>query len=170
MSRRGRVVYWSADTAPPASKCRLTALVLLLGIAVVGCGGSAKTAACVNGNPVNYEVTTAKVGQLVYVVHVESERYLSRAARRGGKARNPGFPNGFPWARPVSSNPNVLAPVVLCKEPGAITTLPVEVSAFRAVRPGTATLHTPLAARWQAIKLPPGGEVHADSRTITGTR
>ena len=141
---------------------RLTAFVLLSGLAVGGCGGSTKTAACVKANAVNYEASSAKVGQLVYVVHVEAERYLSRPA----KSRQPGYPKGFPWARPVSSNPDVLAPVVLC-ESDAIYTLPVEVFAFRALRPGTATLHTPLAPQWRKVKLPVGGEIHADSRTVT---
>jgi hypothetical protein len=70
----------------------------------------------------------------------------------------------------VSSNPSILRPVVLCKEPAAAFTLRVEIFAFRAVRQGTATLSAPLTPQWRSAKLPLHATLHAYSRTITVKR
>jgi len=136
--------------APLASLCLLAA----------GCGGAGGTpAGCVKpdlANPASYDGKTAKVGQLVYVAQDEPAGYLKN-----------GYPRGFPWARAFSSRPAVLEPVALCQERGAVSTLPVAQFAFRAIRPGKATLRAPLADSWRMLKFPAGGSLHAYSRTVT---
>jgi hypothetical protein len=52
---------------------------------------------------------------------------------------------GFPWPAPTSSDPRVLRYVPLCRSgPPRITMEPERVTAFRAVRPGMATLFAPV--------------------------
>ena len=53
----------------------------------------------------------------------------------------------------------MLAPVRLCKSTG-VSSLAVEVTAFRAERHGTATLVALLAPRWRSIKLKPPPSVN----------
>lgn len=122
---------------------------------VAGCGGSHRLSACVDWNPPGHEVTTTDVGALVYVPLIEPENYTGR-----------GFPRGFPWTPPVSSNPGVLKPVAVCQK-GLVFSLPVEAFAFRAVRPGMATVSTSLAGQWRSAKLPPNTTLRPYSRKIT---
>lgn len=87
----------------------------------------------------------ARPGEVVFVELVEAERYQSWPA--GSKPP----PTAFPWLRPRSSSPRVLRGVPLCPQRG-ISTLPVHISAFRAIDPGTARLTAPLAPSWRAAK------------------
>jgi hypothetical protein len=88
---------------------------------------------------------TVQVGAVVYVELVEAEEYLSWPA--GTKPP----PRVFPWAAARSSDHRVLERVALC--PGReVSTLPVMVYAFRALRPGTATLTAPIATAWKRTK------------------
>lgn len=84
--------------------------------------------------------TTLRVrpGRTVYVVLVESENLLQ-----------PGFPTVFPWQRPSSSNPNVLAPVRVCKSHSP-SSLPLTTTAFRALKPGKATVAAAIAPQWRS--------------------
>jgi hypothetical protein len=88
---------------------------------------------------------TVHLGTVVYVELVEAEEYLSWPA--GTKPP----PRVFPWAGARSSDPRVLQRVLLCPSRG-ISTLPVVVYAFRALRPGTATLIAPVAPAWKRAK------------------
>jgi hypothetical protein len=82
---------------------------------------------------------TVPVGAIVYDVQVEAAEYAGP---------------GFPWLTPTSSDHAVLAPVRLCKSNG-VSSLPVEVTAFRAKRRGIATLTALLAPPWRSIKRKP---------------
>lgn len=90
-----------------------------------------------NGHTIN-----VRVGRIIYVELVEPAKYSS-----------PSLPSGFPWPAPASSNPGVLEQVPLCATkslpPG---TLPLRVSAFEALRRGTARIIAPLAPAWRALK------------------
>lgn len=88
---------------------------------------------------------TVRKADIVYVELVEPEKYLSW--RPGAKPP----PRVFPWGAARSSDPSVLARVALCPSKG-VSTLPVEVYAFRALRPGTATLTAPVAPAWKRTK------------------
>ena len=79
-------------------------------------------------------------GAVVFVALVEPERYDTG-----------GYPPGFPWRAPVSSDRSVLEPVRLCKQVRAYT-LALTVSAFRAVGAGSSTLAAPLAAGWRSAR------------------
>ena len=68
--------------------------------------------------------------------------------------------------RPVSSDPAVLKAVTVCQK-GLTFSLPVEAFAFRAVRPGVATVTAPLAAAWRTAEPPPDPVLRPYSRTIT---
>jgi hypothetical protein len=88
---------------------------------------------------------TVRVGAVVYVELVESEKYLSRSA--GTKPP----PREFPWAAARSSDAGILKRVALC--PGReVSTLPIVAYAFRALRPGMATLTAPIAPAWKRVK------------------
>lgn len=90
-----------------------------------------------NGHTIN-----VKVGRIIYIELVEPAKYSS-----------PSLPPGFPWQAPASSNPGVLKQESLCATkslpPG---TLPLRVSAFKAMRRGTAQITAPLASAWRALK------------------
>ncbi len=88
---------------------------------------------------------TVQLGAVVYVELVEAEKYLSWPA--GTKPP----PRVFPWAATRSSDPRVLERVALCPS-RRMYTLPVAVYAFRALRPGTATLTAPIAPAWKRAK------------------
>jgi hypothetical protein len=88
---------------------------------------------------------TVQVGAVVYVELVEAEKYLSWPA--GTKPP----PRAFPWAAAHSSDSHVLERVALCPS-REMSTLPVVVYAFRALRPGTATLTAPIAPAWKRVK------------------
>jgi hypothetical protein len=77
-------------------------------------------------------------GAVVFVALVEPERYATR-----------GYPPGFPWQSPISSSATILAPVRICRAPLTFA-LAESVSAFRALRPGHATLAATLAPSWRS--------------------
>ena len=128
-----------------------TGLVLLAAagraVAIAATQGSSGTAgakgACITA-PVrigrlalpNGQTITVSVGELVYVELVEPAKYSSPS---------------FAWLTPASSNSDVLKQVPVCatKLP---STLPLRVSAFRALRGGTARITAPLAPAWRALK------------------
>lgn len=123
----------------------LAACAVIVGVAA--CAGSAR-AACVRvpqtipddrllTSGTNLELP---VGATVFVVLVEPEMYS--------------IGPGFPWMTPTSSNPAVLTPIRLCKSV-RLSTLPLTVTGFRAVRPGTATITASLSARWRTRKTKP---------------
>ena len=127
-------------------------------LGVNACGSSAKQA-CVsvpqtipNASLVTSgSKLTVHVGATVYVVLVEP-------------ASSTDAP-GFPWLTPTASDPTVLTPVRLCKRVRA-SSLPLSVTGFRAVHPGTAILNARLAPRWRSLKT-----TLRDSRsTITVTQ
>lgn len=82
---------------------------------------------------------TVPVNAIVWVALVEPEKYTPLP--------------GFPWATPRASDRAVLAPVHLCKDT-LVTSLPDEISAFRALRPGTAKLTARLALGWPGSITP----------------
>lgn len=90
-----------------------------------------------NGHTIN-----VRVGRIIYIELVEPAKYSS-----------PSLPPGFPWLAPASSNPGVLKHVSLCAKkslpPG---TLPLRVSAFKALRRGTARIIASLAPAWRALR------------------
>jgi hypothetical protein len=88
---------------------------------------------------------TVKVGAVVYVELVEAEKYLSWPT--GTKPP----PRVFPWAAAHSSDPSLLRHVALCPS-REVSTLPIVVYAFRALRPGTATLTAPIATAWKRVE------------------
>ncbi len=88
---------------------------------------------------------TVQVGIVVYVELVEAEQYLSWPA--GTKPP----PRTFPWAAARSSDPRVLERVALCPS-REVSTLPVMVYAFRALRAGTARLTAPIVPVWKRAK------------------
>lgn len=96
-------------------------------------------------SPQSGATVAVKVGAVVYVELVEAEKYL--AWTQGTKPP----PRLFPWAAARSSNPRVLRRVALCPS-GGLSTLPIEDYAFRALRPGTATLTAPIATAWKRVK------------------
>jgi hypothetical protein len=82
------------------------------------------------------------VGTVRYVALVEPEIDLSA-----------GHPSEFPWLPPSASNHRVLAQVQLCTQ--SVTTLPVLLTAFRAVSPGHAELHAPISPAWSTLTSAP---------------
>jgi hypothetical protein len=129
--------------------------VILLGacLALARCGGSVKHVACVTPDVHRYQETTTTVGKLVYAARVESDAYTNRH-----------FPRSFPWMDSYSSNPEILKPVAVCE--GGETSLPVEIYALRALRPGVATIHIPLASAWRSARLPPKTGIRPYERTV----
>ena len=163
----------SARERVAAGAMRRAAALLVVAVAAAGCGSSSRdgpdtgrahaaeipsTHACVAApqpTPVNRLLTsgtrlTVPVGAVVYVVLVEWAQYSGP---------------GFPWRTPASSHPGVLARVRLCKLTGA-SSLPLTVTGFRAVRPGTATVSAPLTRRWQALKRRPKPQPAVDFVTV----
>jgi hypothetical protein len=120
-------------------------------LTVAACGSSAPHArvrhtahACVpyraahvvvagGGSPVTR--LTVRPGTVVWVELVEPEAdTILRTA--------------FPWRTPASSDQGVISAVSLCKH-SWVTSLPVTITAFRALRPGTATLEVALTRSWR---------------------
>ncbi len=63
--------------------------------------------------------------------------------------------HGFPWVTPRTSDSAVLAPVRVCKET-LVTSLPEQITGFKALRRGTATLTARLARGWPgSFKIQP---------------
>jgi hypothetical protein len=86
-----------------------------------------------NGLPVTR--LTVRPGTVVWVELVEPEAdTILRTA--------------FPWRTPTSSDQGVISAVSLCKA-SYVMSLPVTTTAFRALRPGTATLDVPLTRTWR---------------------
>ena len=130
--------------------CVLLAVpTLCLGCSAGRTVGTPATHACVNV-PVgigalalpNGHTINVKVGRIIYIELVEPAKYSS-----------PSSPPGFPWQAPASSNPEVLEQQSLCATkslpPG---TLALRVSAFKALRRGTARIVAPLAPAWRVLK------------------
>lgn len=88
---------------------------------------------------------TVQAGTVVYVELVEAEMYLPWSP--GTKPP----PRAFPWGTAHSSDPSVLRRVALCPSE-QVSTLPVVAYAFRALRPGTATLAAPIVPAWRRTK------------------
>jgi hypothetical protein len=76
---------------------------------------------------------TVPVNAIVWVALVEADKYTAHP--------------GFPWLKPTTSNRAVLAPVTQCKQT-LVTSLPERISAFKALRPGRATVTARLAPGW----------------------
>lgn len=93
------------------------------------------------GEIVNGANLAIRRGQVLYVV-------LDEPAEPGP------VPNSFPWPTPISSNPRVLKRVPLCKYLD-VSTAPLTVTAFRAIRAGTATVAAPLSRAWQTWQAEP---------------
>lgn len=93
----------------------------------------------------NHGRVRVQAGEAVFVELVEAERYLSWSPGEGPP------PRPFPWLAPQSSDSRILKPMPTCPQRG-ISSLPVHISAFRAVRAGTARLTAPLAPSWRAAK------------------
>jgi hypothetical protein len=74
-------------------------------------------------------IVRVKPGELVTVQLVEFEAYLVRTAQSP-----PGSP--FPWLAPQSPDPAGLTPLVACKRPIWIFSLPYRLYPFRAGAPG----------------------------------
>jgi hypothetical protein len=109
-------------------------------VVLSGCGSQEITCVAVPTSFPNNRILTTQhthltvpVNAIVWIALVEAENY---AAHRG-----------FRWATPTTSDRSVLAPVHLCKRT-SVSTLPEEISAFKALRPGTATLTARLAPGW----------------------
>ena len=120
---------------------RTLALSGLAAVSVAGCG-SGHGDPCVavpQSPPVIAAGATvhAPVGAVLWVELVEAFQYS------GG-----GYPTSFPWLTPVSSDQGVLRPVRLCRNRN-VYSLPVTITAFRAVGDGDATLLAKLAAPWR---------------------
>jgi hypothetical protein len=60
---------------------------------------------------------------------------------------------GFPWTTPTTSDRAVLAPVPRCKQT-LVTSLPDKIYAFKALRPGKATLAARLVHGWPGSTKP----------------
>jgi hypothetical protein len=122
----------------------------LLAAAMIGGCGASSTVSCVRQPRVfsPYAIAgselTVTVGQIVYAVEQEPEDYLTY--RR---------PSAFPWLPPSSSGSRVLTVVTLCKTSVFTFSIPERVFAFRAARPGRATLRAPLSAAWRSVKERP---------------
>ncbi len=111
-------------------------------LCLAGCGASGGTHACVTvpqDPPVIESGATvhAPVGAVLWVGLFELAEYS--AVR---------YPTSFPWLTPTSSNENVLRPVRLCPR-RAVYSLPVTLTAFRAVSNGDAILLAKLAQPWR---------------------
>lgn len=85
----------------------------------------------------NGETSSVRVGALVYVELVEPAKYAL---------------GSFAWLTAASSDPYVLRRVPLCVDHRAPSTLPVRISAFRALHAGAARLTASLAPRLRAMK------------------
>jgi hypothetical protein len=127
-------------------------------IAVAGCVRSPVTFVP-SIAPENGATLTVEVGTVVYVELVEAEKYLSW--RTGTKPP----PRVFPWAAARSSDPSVLQRMALCPS-RAVSTLPIVAYAFRALRPGTATLTAPIAPAWKRVKLARRRGLHPYRATV----
>jgi len=133
------------------------AISALVALAVIsGCGSQQTT--CVTAPtgsiPIDRLVTTdtrltVPVNAIVYIGLVEPEEYTTHP--------------GFPWLTPRTSARTVLAPVRLCKL--TATSLPESLTAFKALRPGTATLTARLAPGWPG-SLKPRLQPAQDSVTV----
>lgn len=159
LGRRTRLQRRSTAVAPPeagqsrAGVCdgvEVKTAPILCAVAVLGigaCGGSSGDSCVTVPEPIssaslitNGTKLTVRVGAIVYVVLVQSASYTAGP--------------GFPWLTPRSSDLTVFAPLHLCKRTGA-SSLPLSVTGFRAVHPGTATLTAPLAPPWRSLKTRP---------------
>jgi hypothetical protein len=109
--------------------------------------------------PENGATLTVKVGAVVYVELVEAEKYLSWPT--GTKPP----PRVFPWAAARSSDPSVLQRMALCPS-STVSTLPIVVYAFRALRPGTARLTAPIDPAWKRVKLARRRGLHPYRATV----
>lgn len=117
-------------------------LVAMTTVGVAACGTSAH-AACskVPTSIPNDRLLTSgtmlqvPVGATVYVVLIKYESLDGP---------------GFPWQRPSSSDRAVLAPLRLCRHNG-VSSLPLTVTGFRAVKRGKATITASLATRWRSL-------------------
>jgi hypothetical protein len=110
---------------------------LFLGLAiVVGILAPWKTAefigSCVPANRVD------QVGQRIY------DNHKAVTVRRGSIVTVQLWTGAgdldWPWQEPVSSNSAVMASIPLCANPPNITTVPLTLTPFKAVAPGTATI------------------------------
>lgn len=81
------------------------------------------------------------VGGIIYVELIKPERYSSAP-----------YPPGFPWLTPASSPPSVLKQVPICATRLRPSTLSLRVSAFEALRDGSARIVAPLASTWRRLK------------------
>jgi hypothetical protein len=133
------------------------AIAVLCTAVLAACGTSdapARRTSCVRSpatlsprfSPESGATVTVKVGAVVYVELVEAEMYMSWTP---GTKPPPRF---FPWGTARSSDPRVLRRVALCPSGGPSPTLPIEDYAFRALRPGTATLTAPIVSAWKRVK------------------
>lgn len=131
---------------------------LCLGCSAAGSArGRAKTS-CINA-PVaigkyalpSRGTITVSVGELVYVELVEPAKYSS---------------GHFAWLMPASSNPHVLRRVPVCVSHHAPSTLRLRVTAFRALRAGTARIIAPLSPALRALKRAHRSGLHAYESTV----
>lgn len=122
----------------------LASPVLCVGFLAAGSLGAGAKAACITA-PVrigrlaipNGHTISVSVGELVYVELVAPEKYVSP----------------FPWLTPASSNSHVLKRMPLCATTKLRpSTLSLGISAFKALRAGTASITAPLAPAWRALK------------------
>jgi hypothetical protein len=121
---------------------RFSLAISALVVVVLLCGFGSQAIACVTvptSIPSNRLLTTddahltVPVNAIVWVVLVEADKYTAHP--------------GFPWVTPITSDRAVLAPVRLCKRT-LVSSLPDKIRAFKALRPGTATLKARLAPGW----------------------
>jgi hypothetical protein len=132
---------------------RASALILsvVVALGVAACGGSSprrstrpSARGCAPRNiPAGRSLASGRTlvirsGVVVYVALVEPEKYASEP-----------YPQSFPWLEPSSSNSRVLTSIPLCGHIN-VSSLPLTVTAFRAGRPGSATLLAPLAPAWRS--------------------
>lgn len=118
------------------------------GSTAVGKTSVGKTSACIDAPTAvgrhalpNGETIRVRTGQIVYVELIEPEKYAS-----------PSLPRGFPWMTPSSSVPHVLEPAPICPTHSAFSTLPLRVSAFKALSGGEARILAPLTPAWRALR------------------
>lgn len=133
-------MIWSVVAARGARSRRTLALSALAVLCLAGCGSGNNPCAAVPETPPLVAAGAAvhvPVGAVIWVELVEYEKYSSTA-----------YPRGFPWLTPTSADRNVLKPVPLCTR-RAMYSLPVSLTAFRAVGRGNATLLAKLAPPWR---------------------
>ncbi len=137
---------WRPPMIGRACRRKVGLLFVITAVGVAACGTSAH-AACVKlptslpNDRVLMTWTTLQVpvGATVYVELIETEGLDGP---------------GLPWQKPSSSDRSVLAPVHLCN-PGP-SSLPLTVTAFRAVHRGKATIIATLSPRWRSLPNRPG--------------